>query len=227
MRDMKCVIIVFLILVVCTSFAQQNDDNHFFHDISFDYGLFASLNSDAHENFVGYKYSFQTAYFYTSHLGLRSGISFINDLESTNKFYQVPVQFVYRTPIDKSFFIGGTVHSIEELIFKILVGFIPRQTDFHVGVNLGYIEPNNKPGLSSINGGAYIRQGYLTEQRFVTTLNAGLRLNYKIKRFAIVAAPYVSYLVTENFKYYSDTGLDSGYKPKWFMNISIGLAYQF
>lgn len=224
---MKRVIIMFLILAACTSYAQQKDESFFFYDISFDYGLFASLNSDEHQNLVGNRTSLQMAWFYSSYIGIRSGISFINNLESTNKFYQVPVQFVYRTPIDKSFFIGGTVHSIEELIFKILIGFIPRQTDFHVGVNLGYIEPDNNLGLSSINGGPYVQRGYLTEQRFVTTLDAGLRLNYKIKRFGIVAAPYVSYLVTDNFKYYSDTGLDSGYEPKWFMNISIGLVYQF
>ena len=160
-------------------------------------------------------------------MGIRSGISFINDLESTNKFYSVPIQVVYRTPVDKSFFIGGTIDSVEDLILKLILGLIPRQTDFHCGVNVGYIKPDNNLGWSSINGGPLAQRGFQTEQRFVTTLDMGLRLHYKIKRFGIVAAPYVSYLLTENFQYYSDTGFDNGYKPKWFMNISIGLAYQF
>ncbi|MCD4833071.1 MAG: hypothetical protein K8R31_04685 [Bacteroidales bacterium] len=224
---MRNFIIGFLLFVAFSSFAQQNDEKLFFHDISIDYGLFASLNSDAHQNLVGNKISIQTAYFYTSHFGIRSGISFINDLESTNKFYSVPIQFIYRTPVDKSFFIGGTIDSIEDLIFKIILGLIPRQTDFHFGANLGYIEPDNNLGLSSINGGPFVQRGFQTEQRFVATVDLGLRLHYKIRRFGIVAAPNVSYLVSENFKYYSDIGVDYGYEPKWFMNISIGLAYQF
>lgn len=224
---MKRLLAGFLFVISSSCFAQQNDENYFFHDISIGYGLFASLNSDAHQNLVGNKLSLQTAYFYTSHLGFRSGISFINDLEPTNKFYELPIQFVYRTPVDKSFFIGGTVNSIGDLIFKILIGFLPRQTDFHIGINLGYIEPDNNLGLSSINGGPFVQRGFVTEQRFVATLDAGLRLQYKIKRFGIVGAPYVSYLLTQNFKYYSDTGYDLGYRPKWFMNISVGLSYQF
>ncbi len=224
---MRKIFLIYFLLFTSVSIAQNDYSETYFHDISFDYGLFASLNSDEHQNLVGNKYSLQTAHFYTDKLGIRTGISFINDLEGTKKFYEIPIQFVYRTPVDKSFYIGGTVHSIEDLIFKIILGLIPRQTDLHIGTNLGYIEPDNYLGLSSINGGSFVQRGFLTEQRFVATADLGLRLNYKIKRFAIVAAPYVSYLITENFRYYSEAGLDHGYKSKWFMNISIGLAYQF
>ncbi|MFC2096429.1 hypothetical protein ACFLQ3_01865 [Bacteroidota bacterium] len=224
---MRKLFFIYFLILATFSFAQNDYTETYFHDVSVDYGLFASLNSDAHQNLVGNKISFQSAYFYSNKFGIRSGISFIKNLEGTNKFYEVPIQFVYRTPIDKSFFIGGTVDSIEDLILKIILGLVPRQADFHIGSNLGYIEPDNNLGLSSINGGPFVQRGFQTEQRFVTTVDLGMRLHYKIRRFGIVAAPNVSYLVTENFKYYSDTGSDHGYKPKWFMNISIGLVYQF
>ena len=224
---MKNIIITFLVFASFSSFAQQNDEKFFFHDVSIDYGLFASLNSNKHENLAGNKLNFQTTYYFVNDMGIRTGISFINNLEGTNKFYEVPIQFVYRTPIDKSFFIGGRIESIEDLVFKVIIGLIPRQTDFHCGINIGYIKPDNGLGWSSINGGSLIQQGFQTEQRFVTTLDIGLRLHYKIKRFGIVMAPNVSYMLTGNFQYYSDTSLDHGYKPKWFMNATIGLAYQF
>lgn len=220
-------IIAILFAFSLSSIAQQNDEEFFFHDISFDYGLFASLNSNEHENLVGNKLSLQTTYYFFNDIGIRSGISFVNDLEGSNKFYSVPIQLVYRTPIDKSFMIGGSVESIEELIFKIFIGLIPRQADFHCGVNIGYIEPDNGLGLSSINGGPWVKRGYQVEQRFLTTLDLGFRLHYKIKRFGIMAAPNVNYILTENFQYYSDDGIDNAYNPKWFLSIAFGVSYQF
>ena len=219
-----------VILFVISSFnllSQDMKEPYFFHDISFDYGLFASLNSDVHENYVGEKYSFLTTYYYASKFGIRSGLTYINGLEGTSKFYEIPIHFVYRTPVNKGFYIGGTIDSIDELIFKLILGLIPRQGDFYAGINLGYIEPDNYLGLSSINGIDWVKEGFQTEQRFITTLDAGVRLKYKIWRFSIIGVPYVSYVLTENFKYYSETGLDNGYKPKWFMNVSIGLSFEF
>lgn len=224
---MKNIIITFLVFASFSSFAQQNEEKFFFHDVSIDYGLFASLNSNKHENLAGNKLNFQTTYYFVNDMGIRTGISFINNLEGSDKFYSVPVQFVYRIPIDKSFIIGGRIESIGDLIFKIIIGLIPRQTDFHCGVNIGYIEPDNGLALTSINGGPWIQQGYQVEQRFLTTLDLGLRLQYKIKRFGIIAAPNVNYILTQNFQYYSDTGVDHGYTPQWFMSITVGLAYQF
>ncbi|MFP4024887.1 MAG: hypothetical protein ACLFVR_10190 [Thiohalospira sp.] len=156
---------------------------------------------------------------------MRSGFSLINGLEGADKFYQIPIQFVYRSSVDKTFYIGGTIDSFDELILKIIMGLIPRQANYHIGINLGYNEPVNSYSFAGDND--MEKLGYYSERRFVTTIDAGIRLNYKIKRVAIVAAPYVSYLVTENFKYYSASGINQGYQPRWFMNISIGLAYQF
>ena len=223
---MKNFIIGFLLFVTFSSFAQQ-DEELFFHDISFNHGLFASLNSGRYENLLGWKYSLQTSYYLFNDMGFRTGVSLVNDLEGTSKFYSVPIQLVYRTPIDKSFMIGGRVESIEELLFKIILGLIPRQADYHCGINIGYIEPDNSLGLSSVNGGSWTQQGYQTEQRFLATLDIGLRLQYKIKRIGIIVAPAVSYVLSENFKYYSETGYNNGYTPQWFLTMTMGLAYQF
>lgn len=222
---MKNSLLIILLVITFSSFAQQDEEKFFFHDISFDYGLFASLNGYEHENLVGNKLNFQTTFYFFNDMGIRTGISYINDMEGTDKFYSVPVQFVYRTPVDKSFMIGGSVKSIEDLLFKIILGLIPRQADFHCGFNMGYIKPGNV--VSYHNGVPWEQEHYKLEKRFLTTLDLGLRLQYKIKRFGIVMAPCVSYMLTQNFKYYSETGFDQGYTPKWFMSITVGLAYQF
>ena len=148
-------------------------------------------------------------------------------MEGCNKFYSVPIQFVYRTAVDKSFMISDDAESIEDLIFSIIIGLIPRQADFHCGFNLGYIEPDNNLGLTSINNGPWIEQGYKAEQRFLTTLDLGFRFLFKIKRFGIVLAPNVNYNLTENFQYFSSDGIDNAYTAKWFLSLSAGLSFQF
>ena len=223
---MKSYFLAFLLILFFLSVSAQSDKEKLYsRDISFDFGLFASLNTHQYENLVGNKYSLQMAYIYHTRFGVRSGISLINDLEGTNKFYQIPVHLLYRSSVDKTFYMGGTIDSIDELIFKIILGLIPRQADYYMGINLGYNEPDNR--LSTVSDNDLVKAGYYSEQRFVTTIDAGIRLNYKIKRVSIAAVPYVSYLITGNFKYYSPSGINHGYQPGWFMNISIGLSYRF
>lgn len=223
---MKSYIFSILLILFSLSVSAQSDKEKLYsYDVSFDFGLFASLNTHQYENLVGDKYSLQMAYIYHTRFGVRSGISLINGLEGTNKFYQIPIHLLYRTSVDKTFYIGGTIDSLDELILKIILGLVPRQADYHIGINLGYNQPDNR--LSTTIDNNLVKAGYYSERRFVTTIDAGIRLNYKIKRVSIVAAPYVSYLITENFKYYSASGINQGYQPKWFMNVSIGLSYRF
>ncbi len=223
---MKSLFTLLLIALFVNSYAQEKNQQMFFHEIGFDYGIMASLNSAEHENYLGNKYTLHTTNYYLENFGFRTGISYINDLEGTSKFFEVPLHFVYRTKVNRDFYIGGTVETIEELLFKLVLGLMPRQGEFYGGINLGYIEPGNYMRLAP-NGVDWIKEGFHTERRFVTTLDAGLRLNYKIWRFNIIGVPYVSYLLTENFKYYSESGFDQGYKPKWFMNATVGLSFQF
>lgn len=223
---MKSFFTVLLTFLGISLYSQENNQHKYFHEIGFDSGLFASLNSVEYENYVGTKYTLQTSYYYLQNFGFRTGLSYINDLEGTKKFYQLPIHFLYRTKVNRSFYIGGSVDSIEELIFKLILGLLPSQGEFYGGINLGYVEPDNSLSLSS-NGTDWIKQGFQTERRFVTSMDLGLKLNYKIWRFNLSAVPYVSYLLTENFKFYSESLNNNDYKPKWFMNIAIGLSFQF
>lgn len=209
------------------SIAQTKTENKFFHDISVDYGIFASLNSDQHENLAGNKLNLQTSYFFINDLGIRSGITFVSNMEGCNKFYSVPVQLVYRTPVYKSHEIYIHAENLTDFIFKLIVSLMPKQYEFNIGTNLGYIEPNNQISIVSINDGPSFEKGYGVEQRFVSTIDVGFKGKYKIRRFGITLSPTVNYLLTKNFKYNSELFPDKGYTPQFFLSFTFGLAYEF
>ncbi|MDA3953051.1 MAG: hypothetical protein PF485_05360 [Bacteroidales bacterium] len=190
------------------------------YEISIDYGIFNSLNSSIHENLTGNKLSFQVAIFSLSDFGFRTGISSFTNLEGSDKFYTIPLCITYRTGIYRR---SNVVGSLTDLILV----FMPMQAEFNFGTNIGYIEPDNNLGLSSINGGPWIQRGYQAEQRFVSTIDLGLRFNYKIKRISIVLSPIESYILSQNFKYYSEDEFDNGYTPQWFLSFTFGVSYQF
>ena len=216
-----------IIIASFKSIAQQEEEKTYYNDFSVEYGLFASLNSKEFENLVGNKLNIKYSHFFYNDFGYRTGISYINNFEGSDQFYSVPIQLVYRTPIDKSFWIGGSVESIEELIFKIILGLVPRQTDFHGGMTVGYIKPDNSIGYLVLNDGSLVQEGFQVNRRFFSTFDLGMRLNYKIKRVGVIIAPNINYVLSKNFKYYSGMGNNDGYTPQWFLSITLGLNYRF
>lgn len=224
---MRILLIISVLFVSSKLFSQEISDHKFYNDISYDYGFFNSLNPGDKEGINGEVMNLRLSHFYNQNCGFRSGINFINGVEGTNKFLTIPVQFVYRSPINRSLVINTNAETIGGVLFDIILGIMPRQTEFFIGANLGYIDPDNNLGQTSIFGGPWITQGYQTEQRFYSSIDAGLTLKYKIRRFGIGFSPTLKYLVTRNFKYYSEDGINDGYTPNWFLSGTIGISYQF
>ncbi|HAF31014.1 MAG TPA: hypothetical protein DCG75_18405 [Bacteroidales bacterium] len=224
---MKIIITSIVMLFATSSFSQQVQENKFFNDISVDYGIFASLNSDKYENLVGNKLSFQTSWFFINDFGIKTGVSFTRNLEGSNMLYSVPLQLVYRTPVYKSSEIYIDAMSLTDLVFQFIIGLMPKQYEISIGTNLGYIEPNNNISLVSINNGFWLEEGYSAEQRFVSTIDLGVKGKYKIGRFGVAISPALSYLLTKNFKYYSEVNPYKEYYPTMFLSFTFGLSYEF
>lgn len=224
---MKFISTVIFVFLVIESFTQEVKENNLFHDLSIDYGIFASLNSEAYENLAGNRLNIQSTYYLFNDMGIRTGISFINNLEGCNKFYSIPLQFVYRTPVYKSSEIYIDAESITDFVFQLIIGLMPKQFEFNVGANIGYIDPNNNLSLVSIDNGPWFEEGFSTEKRFVSTIDIGFRGKYKIRRFGILLSPTMNYLLTKNFKYNSEMNLDREYKPQLFISFTFGLSYEF
>jgi len=196
--------------------------------VSINYGIFPSVTSDELKpELFGNVVSADFAYFFYNRIGFRTGFSVIKDLEGTDGFYSVPLLFAYRTKVHREFYIGGDIDSFGDLIFKIILGLIPKHAEYNIGFNLGYINPDNNLGLVSYNDGPYYKEGFLTQNRFFTSADAGLRLTYRIYRFGIVLSPSASYVLTNNFEFYSEQGSNNGYSPDWFLKMTIGLSYRF
>lgn len=224
---MKIIITSILMLSAISSFSQHVQENKFFNNISVDYGIFASLNSDRYENLAGNRLNFQASYYFVNNFGINTGVSFISNIEGSNKFYSIPIQLVYRTPVYKSSEIYIDAVSLTDLIFQLIIGLMPKQYEINFGTNLGYIEPNNNISLVSINNGPWLKEGYSAEQRFVSTIDLGVKGKYKIGRFGVTFSPVVSYLLTRNFKYYSEVNPYNQYYPTMFLSFTFGLSYEF
>jgi len=229
MRISKFGLFVFILISFFHAFAQEPEDkDSFSHDISFNYGLFPALISDNFQSELsGSTFSLDYAYFFYNKMGIRTGLNSITNFEGTKGFYTAPLMFAYRTKAHRDFYISSDADSFGELIFDIILGLIPKHAEYNIGFNLGYIEPDNNLGMVSYNGGPYFKEGYLTQQRFFASADAGLRLTYRIYRFGIVLSPSVSYLMTKNFEFYSEQDSNNGFSPQWFMKLNIGLSYRF
>lgn len=222
-------LIILIFTFVSYSIAQDEEErDKFNYDVSLNYGIFPSLTSDENKpELFGNLISAEYAYFFHNRIGFRTGLSSITNLEGTNGFYSVPLMFAYRSKVQRDFFIGGDINSFGDLIFQLILGLIPKHAEYNIGLNMGYINPDNNLGLVSYNEGPYFKEGFLTQNRFYTSADAGLRLTYRIYRFGVVLSPSVSYVLTNNFEFYSEQGSNNGYSPDWFLRMTIGLSYRF
>jgi len=224
--------VIFVLLIfyfISFSIAQDEEErDRYNYDLSLNYGIFPSITSDELKpELFGNVVSVDFAYFFHNRIGFRTGFASINNIEGTDGFYSIPIMFAYRSKVQRDFYIGGNIDSFGDLIFKIILGLIPKHAEYNIGFNLGYINPDNNLGLVSYNGGPYYKEGFLTQNRFYTSADAGLRLTYRIYRFGVVLSPSVSYVMTNNFEFYSEQGSNNGYSPDWFLKMTIGLSYRF
>jgi hypothetical protein len=229
MRFSKIGLFVIILISYFPAFTQDYDgSDSFSHDISINYGLFPALISENYQSELsGTTISLDYACFFYNKMGIRTGLTSITNFEGTKGFYKVPIAFSYRTKAQRDYFISSDADSFGELIFDIILGLMPKHAEYIIGINLGYIEPDNNLGMVSYNGAPFYNEGYLTQYRFFASADAGLRLTYRIYRFGIVFSPLVSYVLTNNFEFYSEQSSTNGFSPNWFMNMTIGLSYRF
>lgn len=219
---MRIVFSFCLLFIVSLSNAQEQ--HRYFNEISYDYGIFSSLNPREKPGLNGEIMKLNYTHFYNQKFGFQTGINVINYLEGSDIVYTLPLYFKYRSPINNNTYINLDGDTFGEVIFNLIIGLLPRQSEFYAGFNLGYLEPNNSIVISNTYGEIY--SYFDSEQRFFFTIDLGLSLKYRIRRIGISINPTLSYLLSKNFKYYSEDFAD-GYSPKLFMNGTVGISYNF
>ena len=209
------------------SFSSGNDDKYYFHDVSLDVGVYPFINKTFQPSLIGNIISVQNVNYLNEKVGFRTGFSLINDLEGSNALYSIPIYFAYRTSTQNAFVLG-TVSSIQELIMGIIMGLFPRNYEFNIGANIGYIDKDKSKSYILIDNNKYLNS-YVVESPFWSTIDGGMRLNYKIWRFGIVISPGLSYSLTRNFRFESSlpNHNQNGLKPSMYFRITGGISFRF
>lgn len=221
---MKIVYTSILLFIVSFANAQERNRHLYFNEIAYDYGIFSSLNPREKPGMDGEIMKLNYTHFFGQRFGYQTGINIINSLEGSDIVYTVPLYFKYRSPIHRDHYLNIDGETFGEVIFNMIFSLLPRQSEFFAGVNIGYLAPDKNNAAFNNYGDFY--PYYDSEQRFFSTIDLGMGLKYRIKRIGISIKPTLSYLVSENFKYYSNDNSD-GYSPKVFMNGTIGISYNF
>lgn len=223
----RILIMIFLFCITNFLFSANNDDKNYFHDVSFDLGVYPYINKVYQPNLTGSVISFQNVNYLSDKIGFRTGISIINDLEGSDRLYSVPIYFAYRTSTQRKFAIGP-VSSIQELIIGVILGLIPRNCEFNIGTNIGFIDKDNTKGFLMIDNKAF-SNSYIVKNSFWSSIDGGVRLKYNIWRFGLVLSPGLSYSLTRNFIFDSDLPNDenNGLRPAMFFRFTGGISFRF
>ncbi len=217
------------LLITSNSEAQNNFDNYYFRDISLDFGIYPSLSGSRTAPILsGQILSVKTSHYFSKRFGYRLGITKVNDMEGISSLYSVPVYLTIRSTTHRDLSISSQTHSFSDLLLQLFMSIFPKNVELNLGTNLGVATSDNGMGYIIRNGQEYLYQ-FEIDNRFYATADAGLRLNYRIWRFAIVLSPTVSYLLTDNWAFRSELPYDdnNGFKPTWFLRGTIGLSFAF
>jgi hypothetical protein len=208
-------------------YANDKDDITYFHDVSIDIGVYPFINKLDQPDLFGNVTSIQNVNYLTEHAGFRTGFSVINNLEGSNGLYSVPIYFAYRTSTQREFTLGN-VTSPGELIFGIILGLLPRNYEFNIGLNTGYIAKDESKSYLLIGNKKYLNS-YTVDNCFYSSIDGGIRLNYKIWHFGLVFAPGLSYMMTRNFTFESTLPNDNnkGLRPSLYFKFTGGLSFRF
>lgn len=153
--------------------------------------------------------------------GIRTGINYLNNVDNNLSMMAFPIKLVYRLKEDKiplaDRMISSAAYALGGDPISSIIALIPIHINFGVGISPGYIL-NKSPLLR--NGDTEIAH------RFHLTIDAGIRVYYRVWRIKMLVDAEYHYLVTNNYRRYND---NYRYKklPHSFFSFTVGLAYMF
>lgn len=172
------------------------------------------------------------AYYFTPKLGVRSGISYSNNIIDNCKSYiKIPILFSLRSETirnDDPDFTIGDEDNLSDIILNAIgniLFMIPTRYEINIGPTIGYISSDSKLTAEEK------RQvdDYFVNVNPMITLDANAKMTLALYRIGIDFSFGVSYLVTPNLKYYSNNIYSDkdGKTLRWIGNFSIGAHYRF
>lgn len=223
---------LFLFLGFITPLFAQDDEVFFTKNLSANWGIYVTTvnKSGISHSMQGTLYSVEYAKFHKERVGYRSGINLVRYLNGSDYLMSVPFYITYRTSNESGSFDDTALESADSFLGQLLFMVLPKNYEFFGGCNLGYVDCAEPEIKSTQISKSLSYQNYFSADRhFLASLDAGLRMKYRIGRMGIVFAPSISYLASGNYQFTTTDPNDAsnGVRPHIFFRVTGGLAYNF
>lgn len=179
------------------------------NEVSIDHGVNMAITGKENPGLTVIGTRIQYTRYVTDNWGLRTGIG-VTERVLGSRVYFIPLKACVRwDAAQRESFLSG----------------VPLNFEVNAGMNLGWA------GIASIDQRPVLlptEEYFLLDRKFFASLEAGARIGYSIMEFLKVFGDVsVYYSPTRNYRYYSGTTPQNGYKPSCFGYLSGGLAIVF
>ncbi len=225
-------LILSLFLALFMPLLAQDDEVFFTKNLSANWGIYVTTvnKSGISHSMQGTLYSVEYAKFHKERVGYRTGVNVVRYLYGNDYLISMPFYITYRTSTESRRFNNSALESADNFFGQLLFVVLPKNFEFFGGCNLGYVDCAEPEIKSTQISKSLSYQNYFSADRhFLASLDAGLRMKYRIGRMGIVFAPSISYLASGNYKFTTTDPNDAsnGVRPHIFFRITGGLAYNF
>lgn len=196
------------------------------------YGVYSILKSDDFLN-QGSIYALSFSHYSFRNLGLKTGISYIKDLEEDIDILFVPVNMSWRTRKDRRNLSQRVGHAMDSYIeddntiLGSILTMLPLQFEISAGVSPGYIFGTDYECnvWSSIHGDYVDR--IIIKNRFCLTADFGIGIYLNIWKLTAMIRPEYHYMITDNFE--RRATLKSLNKPisRSYISFNAGIGFAF
>lgn len=205
-------------------------------EITLSIGMFMPTRGE--EGGAQESYRLDYASFGYNNLGYRVGALFTPQLRGIEGCLGIPVQFVWRSRLrgrerwaeNWPEAAASTIENRGNPLPGLLLILLPQRVEFGGGVTPGWIfgkEDIHSSRTPAVNDGKWYDEGILRHHPFTLSIDAEMRLTYRIWRFTLSVAPGIHYYITDNFRTYtsfSDRRVDPG---RWYFSLYGGLGFMF
>lgn len=181
-------------------------------------------------------------------LGFGAGVRYLPELRGLSDCFEVPFTVAWRTPLPQRGawrsrvpdVLSGTADAVRErrwesacyrrersggsIFLSMLLLILPSRVEFTGGVSPGWIGGHSDIYSVSLGGGPWHEEGIVRRQSFTATLDAGVKLSYRIWRFTLSVMPEYHFRVTDNFRSVQESCVSIG---RGYFSLTGGLGVMF
>lgn len=205
-------------------------------EITFSIGMYMPMQGEE----GGAQESFRLDYasFGYRNFGYRVGALYTPQLRGLKGSLGIPVQVAWRTELrgrkrwaeNWPEAAASTIQHRGNPLPGLLFILLPQRVEFSGGLTPGWIFGKKDFHLASspaINHGAWYEEGVLRHHPFTLSVDAEIKLTYRIWRFTLSITPGFHYFLTDNFRVYDTFSGQHTDPGRWYFSLCGGLGFMF